>query len=285
MKAIIALVAFLFFLQFVRPSFAAITFTLSNPQKSDNEVTFNVEITGLISSSCPNTTCYLQAALTPQDVTHYFGYTKNHNGEWFQYVSSPETSYIQSTFYAFTPQSGSLSTTLTIRPDESDSNYAGTKNYNIKAWRYTGNSKSYSGSSDNTLSIELNAPTPTPTPTSTPTSAPTSTPTSTPAPTSTPTKTPTPSPIPNTPTHKPSATPTSKLLPTDVLGESTESGLLVSPTEAKLEKNVLISNRAKNSNTNFQKILMLVGIVFILSCAILTFHRFKQGRLNQDEKE
>ena len=55
--------------------------------------------------------------------------------------------------------------------------------------------------------------------------------------------------------------------------------------EAKLEKNVLISNRAKNSNTNFQKILMLVGIVFILSCAILTFHRFKQGRLNQDEKE
>lgn len=119
------------------------------------------------------------------------------------------------------------------------------------------------------------APTATPTPTNTPT------PTFTPSPTLTPTKTPTPTPVPNTPTSKPSLTP----LPTSVLGESTQSGSIVSPTGKKLKKNVLISNETKNPNTNLQKILIFLGIVLIASCAILTFKTIKKGRLTHHEEE
>jgi len=91
----------------------------------------------------------------------------------------------------------------------------------------------------------------------TPTPAPTSTPTQTP----TPTKTPTPTPIPNTPTANP--------LPTDILGESTESGSFISPTETRLKKNVLISNKSKSSNNVVQKISIGIGGIFLIACAIL----------------
>ena len=116
-------------------------------------------------------------------------------------------------------------------------------------------------------------------PTATPTNTPT--PTLTPTPTPTPTKTPTP--IPNTPTSKPSITPTSKLLPTDILGESTESGLFISPTETRLKKNVLISNKNKSSSDNFQKILMFLGVlVFVTACGIVGFPIIKK-KFTKDE--
>ena len=121
-----------------------------------------------------------------------------------------------------------------------------------------------------------------PTPTPVPTSTPTPTPTPTKTPTSIPTKTPTPTPISNTPTSKPSLTP----LPTSVLGESTESGAIVSPTNAKLnKKNTLVSNESKNANNNFQKIFIFLGIVFIAACAILTFRKIKKGKLTHHEEE
>ena len=110
----------------------------------------------------------------------------------------------------------------------------------------------------------------------TPTPAPTSNPTSTPTPIKTPTKSPTP-----TPTSKPSLTP----LPTSVLGESTESRSFISPTDTISKKNVLISNETKKPNNNFQKIFVFLGIVFIASCAILTFRKIKKGRLMHNEKE
>lgn len=117
------------------------------------------------------------------------------------------------------------------------------------------------------------APTATPTPTTTSTPAPTSTP----LPTSTPTKTPTP-----TPTSKPSATPTSKLLPTDVLGESSESGLLIPPTDAESinKESILVSNKKKHSNDNLPKILIIiVGIIFTTVCGILIFLKHKNKNI------
>lgn len=129
---------------------------------------------------------------------------------------------------------------------------------------------------DDIIFAESIAPTSTPTPTPTATPIPTNTLTPTPAPTAT--KTPTPTPIPSTPTSKASAMPTSKLLPTSVLGESTESGGIVSPT--------LISSETRNANNNwFQKILIFVGIVFITACVILTFRVIKKGELTPDEEE
>lgn len=120
------------------------------------------------------------------------------------------------------------------------------------------------------------APTITPTPTNTPTPVPTSTPTQIPTPIKTPT------PVPNTPTSEPSLTP----LPRSVLGKSMERGSIASPTDTKTnEKNILISNEAKNPNTNFQKIFIFLGIVFIASCAILTFWTIKKGRLMHHEEE
>ncbi|MFH1832582.1 MAG: hypothetical protein ABH816_00245 [Candidatus Levyibacteriota bacterium] len=267
---------FSFFSLFIKPVFAAITFTISNPQSNDGEVTFDISITGLTLSSCPNTTCFLQAAFTPQAITQYFGYTKNHNGEWFEYVSSPETDYIKSTFFAFEPQSGNWSGTLTIRPDITDSNYTGTNTYNIKAWRYTGNSRSYSGSSDN-VSIELTAPTPKPTITLTPSS--TDTP-STPFPTVMPSPTPTKSPTltltsTKTPTPKITISPT-KINPSsteeEVLGESSKNQdspvISVSPVQVL----------SASSNNLLPKILIGLGVIFLASCGILAFREYKKNR-------
>lgn len=121
------------------------------------------------------------------------------------------------------------------------------------------------------------APTSTPTPTLTPTLVPTSAPTQAPTPTKTPT------PIPNTPTSKPSVSPTSKALPTAVLGESIENESKISPTDILNNKSVLISNETEGSSNNFQKILMLVGFVFVAACGILAFRAFRKNKLMQDE--
>jgi len=131
--------------------------------------------------------------------------------------------------------------------------------------------------------IIAEAATPTPVPTSTPTPTPTVTPTPTNTPTSTvaPTATKTP-----TPTLKPSASPTPKeILPTDVLGESTESGKIISPTDAQSsDNNILSSDETKNTSNNwFQKILIFVGIVFIVACVILTFREVRKRKLMQNE--
>ena len=125
------------------------------------------------------------------------------------------------------------------------------------------------------LTFENNQPTPTPVP-PTPTPIP---PTPTPIP-------PTPTPIPNTPTPtlKPliiqtkTPIPSLEVLPTSVLGESTQSGQIVSPTDEP-------SNESKNANNNFQKIFIFLGIVFLSVCAILTFQAIKKGRLTHNEEE
>lgn len=123
---------------------------------------------------------------------------------------------------------------------------------------------------DDIIFAESIAPTSTPTPTLTVTPTSTNTPTPTPAPTST--KTPTP-----TPSLKPSISPTPKeILPTDVLGESTQSRSIISPTEDFI-------NKPKSPNNNFQKVLMFVGIVFIASCAIFTFQRARKGKSTENE--
>lgn len=207
----------------VSPVFAAISFTISNPQQSEDEVTIDVSLSGLISSSCLNGTCYLQAAFTSPTPIRYFGSTKNNNDQGYEYISSPTQSYIQSTFFTFQPVSGTWSGQLTLKINAESPNYKGPGAYNIKAWRYSGNSNSYAGDPA-TLTVNLVGPSPTPIPTPIPTPSPSPTlkpsPTPTPLPSSStsktkttnPTLSPTPKPslttLPSSPTLYPSKTPT-----------------------------------------------------------------------------
>lgn len=215
-KLIILTVLFLTF--GVTPAFATISFTISNPQYSGDEITIDVSLSGLTSSSCLDGSCYLQAAFTAQSPIRYFGFTKNSSGEWYRYISSPTQSDIQATFFKFQPTSGSWSGQLTIKTSAEDPNYRGPGTYNIKAWRYSGKSDGAAGASDNLLPVDLQFSLPTPTPSPTP--IPTPIPTSSPTPAPNPTKTPSPSPTPkktasptSTPTSVPSATPSPKSSP------------------------------------------------------------------------
>lgn len=162
-------ILFLFF--GVRTGFA-VSFTISNPQYNNSEVTIDVLLSGLTSSSCLNGVCYLQAAFTSPSPIRYFGFTKNNNAQWYQYISSPTQSYIQSTFFNFQPIGGTWSGQLTLKVNAEDSNYHGPGSYNIKAWRYSGNSNSASGDSG-VISVNIPASIPTPTPSPNLTTSPT----------------------------------------------------------------------------------------------------------------
>lgn len=154
------------------------------------------------------------------------------------------------------------------------------------------------GSTNNTsVPVPTSTPTLTPTlvPTNTPTPPRTPTPPKTPTPikTPTPTKTPTPSPTPKNPTNtsiKSSATikPTTfftSIIPTSVLGESTKSANIISPTnEMKTKispspKETIVQGTSKN---DYSKILIGVGVIFILACGILIFLNHKRNKKVSD---
>lgn len=140
--------------------------------------------------------------------------------------------------------------------------------------------------SANSLALNPQMPTSTPTPTNTPTPTKTPTPAPTSAPTSAPTNTPTPMKTPTpTPTLKPTVLPTPKeILPTGVLGESTQSGA-IDPTISDFfnNKNTLTSNEEKNTNNTWsQKIAIGIGSVFLIACAILLF-RFYINNKKENE--
>lgn len=309
MKAIVALIAvfiFLFSSPFVKSVFA-VSFSISNSQVNGEEVTIDVSVSGITTCSSETNKCYLQAAFTSTlDNPKYFGFTKNNQDQWYEYDNSIDKAYIQSTFFGFEPVDGSWSGTLVLKSNPDDPDYNGLGNYYVKAWRYTGNSNSYSGVSDNTLTVELSGPTatpvpPTPTPippTSTPvpaTATPTKTPTPTPKPTNTPTPNKTPTPT-KSPTPTPSRTPTSPTVkpsaialgvtgasPLPILGESTQSALVISPTNVMSKKNVLVAKKKQEPSNIFQKISIFVGIVvFIAACGIVAFPVLK-NRLNKDD--
>lgn len=195
MKLAICLIAVIF-LFFPKSASAAISFTISNPVQQGEEVSFDVSLSGLTSNSCNEGSCYLQAAFTFPSPIRYFGFTKNHGGELYEYISKPSITYIQSTFFTFQPIDGAWSGQLSLKINFESPYYKGSGEYNIKAWRYSGKtSNGPSGEADNTLTISIEespTPTPTPTPTSTPTPTPTQKTTSTP--TKTPTSTTTPKP-------------------------------------------------------------------------------------------
>jgi len=113
------------------------------------------------------------------------------------------------------------------------------------------------------------------------TSTPTSVPTDTPVPTKTPTPTKSPSPTPK-PTQKPTPSISNKLIATEtgVLGESSGSSKIAQ--KQKPEKTEVLS--AKN-NLIVPKVLVLIGIVFLVACAIVFFYpyivKFKNKNIHE----
>lgn len=269
MKAIIVLIAFLFFLQAANLVLAA--FTIYNVSPSTVNSSEDIVTITASASSLQNTAQYVQIGLTKEgESSNYFGFTKNLGEEWYKYKSSPATSDLSSYFYSFTPSGGVWNGQIFAKVDVDDSGFKGAGNYILKLFKYITSSPSYS----NTFTIVVNI-------TSTPTPTPTDTPTPTPVPTSTPTPTPTPT---KTPTPTLNSTPTSKLLPTSVLGESTESGEIVGPTDAQSSKeNALTLNKTENKSNNWlQKILIIIGGIFLVACAILSFRFYINNKKQQE---
>jgi len=183
--------------------FAAISFSITNPTYENEMVNVDVSLSGLTTSSCASSSCYLQAGLKNFRTDRYFGFTKNDKGDWIVYNSSTDKTTIQSTFFTFSPINGNWTGKISAKADPNDTDYEGPGSYGLRLWRYTGNSDNSAGDPTNELSITLTGPTLTPTNTSTPTQTPTDTPTHTCTPKPTNTVTPT---LTNTPTVNPSTT-------------------------------------------------------------------------------
>ncbi len=273
MRVIIVLIAFLFFYLFigVMSSFAVAPTITAYPSGTIN-IDTSFAITATMSGLSKSATYRLRIAIAQPLTSNYFGSTYN-GTSWYNGTPSPinYANFLTISTDAIGVWGGDIQGKI----DSDDPNFTtGSGTYDLKIGRYTQTGSSATWSEP--VSIVVAVP-PTPTPTNTPTPTPTS------SLTPTPTKTPTPTPIPNTPTSKPSVFPTSKVLPTDVLGESTQSGSIVSPTDVINKKNVLISNKTKNPNNNFQKILLFVGIVFVAACAILTIREIRKRKLMKNE--
>lgn len=264
------------FLAFFHPDvFAAISFSISNPQAEADGITFDISVTGLTSSSCQNGVCYLQAVFTKPDTPRGFGFTKNKNGDWIEYNGSPETEYIATMFYSFTPQEGSWSGKLTAKANGSDPDYSGPGSYLMKALRYSGKSTSAAGES-NSISVSVVWPTLSPTPTLTP------------PPTDTPTHTPTPLSSSNTPTSTSTvtgtSTPTETITPTDMMIDASDSGIIDDSTmsgevlgEEEGEENSASVSAGKKSGDLFTGLFAALGAgTGLLGCAFVLYKGFFQ---------
>jgi hypothetical protein len=272
MKAAFGFIAVLFSLcfLFINSVFAAAQLSVDNPPLAIDQLQ---EFEANINFSCPGCSdSYLRGVFYPSGIS-YFGYTQDNGGNWSNSPGGSCLTYFKVAKTDLTPE-GSWSGKLKFKPDINNSYYSGPGEYLFKVGRYTPSCGSPSvWSPEVTIAITGPTPTPTPAPTSTPT--PTSSPTNTPTPTRTP-----------TPTLRPSASPTPKeILPTGVLGESTQSGEINFPTDAQsLDVNSPTSNESRNTNNNlFLKISIFIGVVFIITCAILIFLKRQKGELTENE--
>ena len=189
---------------------SAVELTITEPVVKGLEVTLSASLSA-------SSNYYLQGALRAQSSSKYFGETKNRQGSWIDYVSSPDKDYIVSNFFLTEIIESTWSGKLSLRYKTDDTNYFGPGLYDLKLRRYTGNSTSSAGES-NTLTITLTEPLPTLTPTQPPV-------TPTPSATQAPTSTPDPSALPSL---RPSLLPSPKISPSavaTVAGTTTEIDL------------------------------------------------------------
>ena len=254
------LIGFVFF--FV-PSFvfAAAQVSISNlPLAIDQSQEFEIDI----NFSCPGCgDSYLRGVFYPSG-SSYFGYTQDNAGNWSNAPGGSCITYFKIAELSLTPE-GSFSGKLKFKPDTGSSYYSGPGEYLFKIGRYTPSCGSPSvWSQEATIAITG----PTPTPTQAPTSATTSTPTPTP------TKTPTAIPV----------TVTMASSSAEILGESTDSALIFEDTITPISKRVEIPKETKVlGENNSAKVVMSIGVIFMIACGILAFRSYKQYRKKELE--
>lgn len=161
--AVKILTAFLLLLVFPAKAFAAFSVENITPTEitsPDQELTLFVTASNLSSS-----TQYLQAAITKDGQSNYFGFTQNNSGNWVQYQSSPDLNSL----LAFTPVGGNWNGEVQAKIDTSDSGFAGPGTYQIKLLKYISSSGTSSNSLPLTINIVSSQPTLPPTPSQAPT--------------------------------------------------------------------------------------------------------------------
>jgi len=274
-KQILPVLFLLCFCVFPKVASAAISLTISNVEKSDSFYSVEALVSGLASSS----SCFVQTVLTAPGDPHYFGKMWSQKGEWINYISSPEKEFITENFIKL-ENDQKIKILFTNDPDDSD--YLGPGTYILKLKRYTGNSTSSAGESDNTLSVEISevvvtptdTPTPTPTSTNTPTATPTSSPTPTPTNTPTPIKTPTKATIKITPapTSTPKISSVSSSLTPDVLGIATESVVVDTSPSIFVEAT---SPAVRKNNPVNSKYFFFFGVFLLLTSGSWLYFRHR----------
>lgn len=271
MKVIVFLVAFIsllfLFHQVVFATAPAITSYPSGTLSLDTSFTVTATMSGL----SKNAVYRLRVALAQPGTTTYFGST--FDGTAWHYGSINDGNYLGVT----TDDTGAWGGDIQGKIDSDDPNFTtGSGTYDLKIGRYTQTGSTATWS--NIVSVNITIP-PTPTPTDTPVATPT--PTSTPVPTNTPTPKPTPTP---TLTPTPSPTPT-MVLPTEVLGESTESatpsGFLLTTQEPTKETKKKEAKVLGEQTNNTPKILIGLGVIFLIACGILVFRTRIQNKINK----
>src|SRR3989338_8381460 len=213
MKAVVVFFAFLFFLHFANPAFAAAPAITAYPNTTislDTSFTVTATMSGLTN----NAVYRLRVAIAQSGTSNYFGST--YDWSTWHMGSISDGNYVNIT----TDGNGAWGGDIQGKIDSDDPSFTtGSGTYDLKIGRYTQTGVTATWS--NPVSITVTVP-PTPTPTLTPT----------PTPTTAPTNTPTPTPMSNTPTAKPT-TPSApeNISQNSVLGKSTGDGLDISPPE------------------------------------------------------
>ncbi|HYM64868.1 MAG TPA: hypothetical protein VES68_00060 [Candidatus Sulfotelmatobacter sp.] len=266
-SALISFLLFLFSLFLVKPAFA-VTVTITSFPSSISSDAFTINVSVLGASSGTN---YIRVDLYKDGSSNYFGETFNGN-DW--YLGSDGKQYFPITIAdSKSTASASIQARIGV-PSSSD--YDGQGSYKMRIRRYTSSGGQGSEDANNSaVNISINLPTQTPTNSPTSINAPTPQSTNTPTPKSTLTLIPS-----KTPTPKISKTtsPTNSLNK-DVLSESTKSSQKVSENK----KNTSGKDKRKTpDNTLIPKILILLGIVILLACAIVISYSYIKNIRNKE---
>ncbi|MBI4067070.1 hypothetical protein HY407_01700 [Candidatus Gottesmanbacteria bacterium] len=244
---VFSFVILIFFSLYASPIFAANVEISNVPSSLEKDQEFEIQVA--LSGAAANTNNYLRAAFFhDSSPTSYFGYTYNHENNWYNGKPSPidPHKFLQISISS----EGSYSGRLKIKADLEDSAFKGAGTYNLKVGRYTANDKSPEWSTP--IALIINAPSPTPTP------IPTSPPTATPKPTSTP-KPPTSTPILSSPTK--TITTAKVLISPSIYAESNILGEDATPTPD-------MKFLSQQKSDNLAKILIGIGGLMILGAAV-----------------
>ncbi|HSX40958.1 MAG TPA: hypothetical protein VLF68_05105 [Candidatus Saccharimonadales bacterium] len=260
---------FVFFLSlfvFSRKTYAVSVAITSYPSSITSDL---FTITASISGAATGTN-YLRVDVYKDGTTNYFGETFN-GSDW--YSGSDGKQYFPISVTSNVSWSGNVQARV---GNPSSTYYDGTGTYKMRLRRYT--SSGGQGSEDANLSavvINLSLPTPTPTPTSAPTAASSTTSSTSTTPTA---------------TIKVSATPlitavfpttqTSSLaaLPTDILGDSTESAT-ATPSPEISPSTVEVLGTSENP---IPKVFIAIGAACLIGCGILLLYPRIRGKFRSE---